>query len=116
MSEPGSVPEAVTDSDPIKRWTAKRKAAVVLDLIKGKVTAADVARKFDLTVAEVQQWQEDFLAAGQERMRCNPRDTEQQFDAERSQLHAKIGELTLEIDAAKKQLHAQLKEQLGVNS
>ena len=28
-----------------KRWTAKRKSAVVLDLIKGKTTADDVARK-----------------------------------------------------------------------
>lgn len=108
--------QSSSESDPVKRWTAKRKAAVVLDLIKGKATAVDVARKFDLTVAEVQQWQEEFLAAGQERLRCNPRETEQQFEAERSQLHAKIGQLTLEIDAAKKQLHAQLKEQLGVNS
>ena len=93
--------QSSSESDPIKRWTAKRKSAVVLDLIKGKTTAVDVARKFDLTVAEVQQWQEEFLAAGQERLRCNPRETEQQFEAERSQLHAKIGELTLEVDAAK---------------
>lgn len=26
----------------VKRWTAKRKSAVVLDLIKGKTTATDV--------------------------------------------------------------------------
>lgn len=37
----------------IDRWTAGRKAAVVLDLIKGKVTAADVARQHGLTVAEI---------------------------------------------------------------
>ncbi|MCH8006963.1 MAG: DUF1153 domain-containing protein [Planctomycetes bacterium] len=51
--------------DDVKRWTAKRKSAVVLDLIKGKTTATDVARKHDLTVAEVEGWLERFLASGE---------------------------------------------------
>ncbi len=33
----------------VKRWTAKRKSTVVLDLIKGKTTPVDVARTHDLT-------------------------------------------------------------------
>ncbi len=39
-----------TDSsfDDIQRWTAKRKAAVVLDLLAGKTTSAEVARSHDL--------------------------------------------------------------------
>ena len=56
----------------VKRWTAKRKSAVVLDLIKGKTTAVDVARKHDLTVAEVEGWVERFLAGGEEQLRANP--------------------------------------------
>ncbi len=76
----------------VKRWTAKRKSAVVLDLIKGKTTAVDVARKHDLTVAEVEGWLERFRAGGEEQLRANPRDLEAQWDAERSQLHAKIGD------------------------
>ncbi|WP_373467348.1 helix-turn-helix domain-containing protein [Geothrix sp. 21YS21S-4] len=44
--------------------TAKRKAAVVLDLIKGKITAADAARQHGLTVAELEQWKDDFLSQG----------------------------------------------------
>ncbi|MHC4080952.1 MAG: hypothetical protein ACYS15_17515 [Planctomycetota bacterium] len=46
-----------------KRWTAKRKSAVVLDLIKGKTIAVDVARKHDLTAADVEGWVEQLLAA-----------------------------------------------------
>ena len=88
--------------DDVKRWTAKRKSAVVLDLIKGKTTATDVARKHDLTVAEVEGWVDRFLAAGEEQLRANPRDAEAQWDAERKQLHAKIGELTLQVDVQKK--------------
>jgi transposase-like protein len=39
-------------SDEVQRWTAKRKAAVVLDLIAGKTTAAEVARSHGLTISE----------------------------------------------------------------
>ncbi len=38
----------------VKRWTAKRKAAVVMDIFKGKTTVAEVAREHDLTVSEVE--------------------------------------------------------------
>lgn len=103
MNQAASVP------DDVKRWTAKRKAAVVLELIQGKTTPADVARQHDLTIAEVESWQDQFLAAGELRLRSNPRDVEQQFEAERKELYAKIGELTLERDAAKKQFTAVMK-------
>ncbi|WP_205527579.1 DUF1153 domain-containing protein [Halomonas sp. JS92-SW72] len=36
----------------VKRWTAKRKATVVMDIFKGKTTVAEVARQYDHTVFE----------------------------------------------------------------
>ncbi|MFO8047215.1 MAG: DUF1153 domain-containing protein [Halomonas sp.] len=45
----------MSDDSPIKRWTAKRKAAVVMDIFKGKITAAEVARQRDFTVSEVEE-------------------------------------------------------------
>lgn len=45
--------------NPIKRWTAKRKAAVVMDIFKGMTTAAEVARQHDLTVSEIKGWLDD---------------------------------------------------------
>ena len=48
--------------DDYKRWTAKRKAAVVLDPIKGLTTPAEVVRKQVLTVAEVESWVDAFKA------------------------------------------------------
>ncbi|MCA0976736.1 DUF1153 domain-containing protein, partial [Halomonas denitrificans] len=44
------------DDNPIKRWTVKRKASVVMDIFKGKTTAAEVARQYDLTVSEIEGW------------------------------------------------------------
>lgn len=42
--------------DGIKRWTAKRKAALVLDIIQGKTTISEASRAFDLNPSEVEQW------------------------------------------------------------
>jgi transposase-like protein len=92
--------------DDIQRWTAGRKAAVVLDLIKGKSTPADVARQHALTIAEVETWLERFTEGGKEFLRAVPRDTESRFEAEKKDLHAHcmvaIGEQALQIDALKK--------------
>jgi len=88
--------------DEIQRWTAGRKAAVVLDVIKGRATPADLARQHDLTVGEIESWVEKFLEGGREGLRAVPRDLEARFDAEKKDLLAKVGELTLQIDAMKK--------------
>ena len=86
----------------VQRWTAKRKAAVVLDLLKGKTTPAQVARQNGLTVADVETWIGAFLRGGEEQLRSNPRDAATAFEAERKELHAKIGEMSLHIDILKK--------------
>jgi len=46
----------MSDQPNVKRWTAKRKTVVVMDIMKGKTTAAEVARQHDLTVSEVERW------------------------------------------------------------
>ena len=85
-----------------QRWTAKMKAAVELDLIRGKTTAADAARQHGLTVAELEQWKDDFLTQGTEALRSHPRDREAQWGAKKQRLLAKVGELALEVDVLKK--------------
>ena len=37
----------------IKRWTARRKSALVLEIIQGKTTVAEASRQFDLRPADV---------------------------------------------------------------
>ena len=89
-------------ADEIQRWTAGRKSAVVMDLIKGKTTPAEVDRQHGLTVAEVETWLERFMEGGREFLRVAPRDAEARFEAERKDLHAKIGEQAHQIDLLKK--------------
>jgi len=89
-------------NEDVQRWTAKRKAAVVLDIIKGKTTPIEVARQHGLTVADVERWRDDFITQGSEALRSHPRDHAAQFEAREQQLLAKVGELTLAVDILKK--------------
>jgi transposase-like protein len=38
----------------IKRWTAKRKTALVMDIIQGETAVAEASRAFDLTPSEIE--------------------------------------------------------------
>ncbi len=40
----------------IKRWTAKRKSALVLEIIQCKTTVAEASRALDLTPSEIENW------------------------------------------------------------
>ncbi|ABN78286.1 DUF1153 domain-containing protein [Cereibacter sphaeroides] len=50
---------SVTMDDPIKRWTAKRKTALVVEIIQGKTTVAEASRSYDLSPSEIEGWVED---------------------------------------------------------
>lgn len=89
------------EQNEVKRWTARRKATVVMDMMKGKTTPTELARAHDLTVAEVEQWMEDFVSMGTEALRSHPRDAEALHKAREKDLLAKIGDLTMQAEAYK---------------
>ena len=41
--------------DEIKRWTARRKSALVLEIIQGKTTVAEASRAYDLPPSEIEK-------------------------------------------------------------
>ena len=84
-----------------QRWTARRRAALVLSLLRGETSAAEAARKHGLTVAQVEEWRELFLAGAENGLRSHPRDEEGLKDAQIKQLKQKVGELVLDIDVLK---------------
>ena len=96
MGENGS------DQEVFKRWTAQRKAAVVLDVIKGVVTPSEVARKHGLTVGDIEKWIAEAMNGMEDRLRSNPRDLDAAREAEKKELLAKIGELSMEVSLLKK--------------
>jgi len=89
-------------SPEFQRWTAKRKAELVLDLIRGKKKLVDVCRENDLKQSEVEGWIQTFMHGGEKNLRMHAEDIEASHAKEVMELRAKVGELVLEIDARKK--------------
>ena len=85
----------------IKRWTTKRRSALVLQILRGETTAAEAARKHGLTVAEVEDWKERFLSGAENALRSKPLDEEALKDAEIKRLKQKVGELVMDMDILK---------------
>ncbi|MCA9501392.1 MAG: DUF1153 domain-containing protein, partial [Nitrospira sp.] len=84
--------------EPIERWTAKRRAALVLRVLKGETSAAEVARQHGLTMAEVEGWQEQFLRSAENGLRRRPKDEEAVKDEQIKKFKQKIGDLVVEND------------------
>jgi transposase-like protein len=82
----------------VQRWTAKRRLALVLSIMKGETSIAEAARKHALTVAEVEDWQERFLAAAENALRARPKDEEAVKEEQIKKLKQKVGELVLDLD------------------
>lgn len=89
------------DSKDVKRWTTKRRSALVLEILRGETTAAEAARKHGLTVAEVEDWKERFLSGAENALRSKPLDEEALKEAEIKRLKQKVGELVMDMDILK---------------
>ena len=85
-------------SEPIERWTAKRRVALVVRILKGETTAAEAARKHGLTVGEIEDWQEKFLHGAENALRSRPKDEDALKDEQIKKLKQKVGELVLDVD------------------
>ena len=84
-----------------QRWTAKRKVAVVLSILKGETTVVEAARKHGLTVADIEEWKDRFLSSAENGLRAKPKDDEALKDEEIKRLKQKVGELVLDLDIVK---------------
>lgn len=84
--------------DGVQRWTAKRRVALVVSLLKGETSTAEAARMHGLTIAEIEAWREAFLAGAENALRSRPRDDEAVKDAEIKRLKQKVGELVMNQD------------------
>lgn len=83
-----------------RKFSAQFKSQVVLQLLSGEKSQADLCREHQLTGQVINQWKQQFLAAA-------PQAFEQggQSSAEQErivELERMVGKLTLELEIAKK--------------
>jgi transposase-like protein len=88
----------------VKRWTAKRRSALVLSVLRGETSAQEAARAHGLTVAEIEGWKVKFLTAAENALRSRPKDEEGLKDKRIRQLERKIGEMVLDMDIMREAL------------
>ena len=95
---------ATEATEPMERWTAKRRVALVVSILKGEISVAEAARTHALTVAEVEDWREKFLLGAENALRSRPRDEEALKEEQIKKLKQKIGDLVLDNDILREAL------------
>ncbi|MQQ10777.1 transposase [Epibacterium sp. SM1979] len=86
----------------VKRWTAKRKSALVVEIIQGKTTVAEASRTHDLAPSEIETWVEDAKRGMENALKANPLDVRQEYEKQLKDLQEAYGEAMLELRARKK--------------
>lgn len=69
--------------DEIKRWTAKRKAALAMKISQGKTTS----RAFDLTPSGIEEWVDEARRGMENALRAKPMEIRAQQAAPKLQPH-----------------------------
>jgi transposase-like protein len=88
----------------IERWTAKRRVALVVSILKGETSVAEAARKHGLTVADVEDWRDRFLLGAENALRSRPKEEDALKEEAIKKLKQKVGELVLDNDILKEAL------------
>ena len=107
---PGAESSMTTVSVPvpedIQRWTARRRMALVLSVLKGELSEEDGARRHGLTVSEIADWKERVLQAAHNALRSRPRDADAIKDEQIRRLRQKVGELVVDVDLLKEAIQS----------
>lgn len=93
---------SIAMEEEIKRWTARRKSALVLEIIQGKTTVAEASRQFDLPPSEIEEWVAQGKAGMENALRAKPEDVREQYEKQLKDLQEAYGEAMLELRARKK--------------
>ena len=91
------------EEESVQRWTAKRRANLVLSILKGETSVQEAARKHGLRVAEVEDWRDRYMLAAENALRSRPRNEEALKDEQikKLKLKQKVGELVVDVDILK---------------
>ena len=59
----------VPEPEPIERWTAQRKAAIIIEVMRGQMSVPEAARKYGFTQNEYRRWADEFIAPASRRLK-----------------------------------------------
>jgi hypothetical protein len=82
------------------RWSAKRKASVVLELLRG-ADLESTSRKYGVTAATLTEWRDAFLAGGAEALKVRQ---EAQLDEQGRRMKLVIAEMAMENELLRERI------------
>ena len=82
------------------RWSAKRKASVVLELLRG-ADLESTSRKYRVTAATLSEWRDRFLAGGETGLKSRETDVE---DEERRRLKSVVASVSVENELLREKI------------
>ena len=91
-----------TIMEEVKRWTAKRKSALVMEILLGKTTVAEASRAYDLQPSEIENWIDDAKRGMENALRTNPLEVREMYERKIKDLQEAYGEAMLELRVRKK--------------
>jgi hypothetical protein len=90
--------------DDVQRWTARRRMALVLSILKGEISVEEGAHQHRLAASEIAEWKERMLVAAHNALRSRPRDADAIKDEQIRRLQQKVGELVVDVDLLREAL------------
>ena len=75
---------------------------MVVEIIQGKTTVAEVSRQFDLTPSEIEDWVDQGKAGMENALKAKPEDIREQYERQLKELQEAYGEAMMELRARKK--------------
>lgn len=84
-----------------RKFTAKFKTKVVLELLKERSTLAEVAQKYEIAPQQLSTWKRDFLANADQVFAKGMKSRKTEAEEEKEKLLKTIGKLKVENDFLK---------------
>ncbi|MDG4554645.1 MAG: transposase [Candidatus Competibacter sp.] len=86
-----------------KSWSVEEKLAIVLAVLSGRQSVAEISRQRGVNENQIYRWKEQFLEAGRQGLNgARTRTADQRLEAENGQLKRLLGEKALEMEILKK--------------
>ncbi len=89
-----------------KRWTGKRKAAVVLEILSEKTNIVEVSRTYGIPQSEIVEWMESGKRGLENALRAKPVDIKEEYEKEIRELQEAYGQAMLELFRVKRKLRS----------
>ena len=83
-----------------RKFTAAFKASIAIEALRERETMAELSKRYEVHSNMISRWKQEFLERSSEIFETRP--PEENFEAEKQKLYAKIGQLEVECDWLKK--------------